>query len=294
MSTFVVTGLITGSVYALLAVGLVFMYQTTGVINFAFGAFGALAAFAFATLRYELSVLTSLAIVVAGGAVAGALLGAASIRSQTTSTTVKAVASLALTQAIIGLIPLVWGANARPAPVLSNGVAFEAFDVIVSWQQVITFVVAAATAVAVVAFFRFGVLGAALRAMASNTNVARLIGLPVRRLWVLSWSIGLAIASVAGVLIAPAYGMSASTLAFTVLYPLAAALAGGFRRPFVAMIVAFALGIGDSLMRSQVEPFKFDMLGEPISTYAPMLPFVAVVAALVAASTGRFSTWERV
>jgi branched-chain amino acid transport system permease protein len=294
MLTFVVTGLITGSVYALLAVGLVFMYQTTGVVNFAFGAFGALAAFSFSTLRGSHGTLVSLAVVVVAFAALGALIGAATTRSQTATTTVKAVASLALTQAIIGLVPLVWGASARPAPTLANRVAFEAFDVVVSWQQAITFLVAVGVAVLVVAFFRFGALGSALRAMAANTNVARLIGLPVARLWVLSWALGITVAAVAGVLIAPSYGMSASVIAFTVLYPLAAALVAGFRRPLVAMVAAFALGVGDSVMRSQVEPFDFDVLGEPVSAYAPMLPFVVVIVALLASGDGRFSTWERV
>jgi branched-subunit amino acid ABC-type transport system permease component len=96
------------------------------------------------------------------------------------------------------------------------------------------------------------------------------------------------------VLIAPTYGLSAPIIAFTVLYPLAAALAAGFRRPFVAMAVALALGVGDSLMRSQVEPFTFDVLGEPLSAYAPVLPFVAVIIALSTSGSGRFSTWERV
>jgi branched-chain amino acid transport system permease protein len=294
MLTFVVTGLITGSVYALLAVGLVFMYQTTGVVNFAFGAFAALAAFSFSTMRDRNGALISLAVVVVAFAALGALIGAATTRSQTATTTVKVVASLALTQAIIGLVPLVWGSAARPAPTLATGAAFEAFDVIVGWQQAITFLVAVGVAVLVVVFFRFGALGSALRAMAANTNVARLIGLPVTRLWVLSWALGIAVAAIAGVLITPAYGLSASAIAFAVLYPLAAALAAGFRRPFVAMGVAFALGVGDSLMRSRVEPFVFDVLGEPISAYAPVLPFVAVIVALLTYGSGRFSTWERV
>jgi branched-chain amino acid transport system permease protein len=98
MASFVVTGLIVGSVYALLAVGLVFMYQTTGVVNFAFGAFGALGAFTFATLRLDNGAVLSLVAVVVGGAVVGALVGAATTGAQTTSPTVKAVASLALLQ----------------------------------------------------------------------------------------------------------------------------------------------------------------------------------------------------
>jgi branched-subunit amino acid ABC-type transport system permease component len=294
MATFVLTGLIAGSVYALLAVGLVFMYQTTGVVNFAFGAFGAIGAFTFATLRVERGAFLALVLVVIGGVVLGALIGRATTGAQTTSTTVKAVASLALTQAIIGIVPLVWGTAPRQAPTLATSIAFELFDVVVSWQQVITFVVAFVAALVIVAFFRFGMLGSALRAMAANTNVARLIGLPVRRLWVLSWALSTAIAALAGVLIAPSLGLAASSISFAVLYPLAAALVASFRRPLVAMGAAFALGVGDSVVRSQVEPFTFEILGSPLSTYAQMIPFLVVVGALVLGRSGRFSAWERV
>jgi branched-subunit amino acid ABC-type transport system permease component len=178
--------------------------------------------------------------------------------------------------------------------VLTTSIAFTAFDVVVSWQQVITFGVAIAATLAVLVFFRFGILGSALRAMASSTNVARLVGLPVRRLWVLSWAISLAIAALAGVLLVPNIGLVASTISFTVLYPLAAALVASFRRPLLAMLVAFGLGVGDSVVRSQVDPFRFDVLGEPVAAYAPMLPFLAVAIALVAGRSARFTTWERV
>jgi branched-subunit amino acid ABC-type transport system permease component len=292
VETFVITGLIAGSVYALIAVGLVFMFQTTGVVNFAFGAMGAFAAFCFSTLRFDLAAGWALLVVVIGGGAAGAALGMVTLPVQRTSVTVKAVASLALIQAIIGIIPLIWGVDPRVAPILSQERAFELFEVIISWQQVITFVVAITAAVVIVAFFRFGLIGSALRAMAANTNVGRLIGLPVRRLWVLSWMLTTAVAALAGVLSVPSYGMSGQNLSFAVLYPLAAALVAGFRRPLTAIGAAFALGIADSLMRSQVAPFDFSLFGSPLPTYAPMLPFVFVVAALTLGRTN--SSWERV
>jgi branched-chain amino acid transport system permease protein len=290
MGGFVVAGLIAGSIYALLAVGLVFMYQTTGIVNFAYGALGAFAAFSFATLRTEFIAPAALGFVVVGGAIAGAGLGAATLPVQRASTNVKAVASLALIQAIIGIIPLIWGSRARQAPVLARGRAFRVSSVNVSRQQLITFVLCIVVSVAIVAFFRFGRLGSALRAMAANTNAARLVGLRVRRLWIVSWTLTTAVAALAGVLIAPSYGLSASTLSFAVLYPLAAALVAGFRRPLVAMLTALVLGVADGLMRSQTRPFKITLFGAPLASYAAVLPFLFVVVALSRRSS---STLER-
>jgi branched-chain amino acid transport system permease protein len=291
MAPFVVAGLIAGSVYALVAVGLVFMYQTTGIVNFAFGAMGAFAAYSFATLRTEFVPAAAIVIVVIGGVLFGGVMGAVTIPVQRSSITTKAVASLALVQALLGIIPLIWSSRARPAPVLAAGRAMRLATVNVSRQQVITFVLSLAVSIAMVAFFRFGRLGAALRAMAASINVARLVGLRVRRLWVISWMLATGVAALAGVLIAPAYGLSAANLSFAVLYPLAAALTAGFRRPLVAMSAAFLLGVSDSLMRSQAPPFKVRLFGAPLASYAAALPFLMVVIALAFA---RSTTWERV
>jgi branched-chain amino acid transport system permease protein len=290
VGAFIVAGLIAGSIYALVAVGLVFMYQTTGIVNFGYGALGAFAAFSYATLRTTFVTPAALAIVVVGGAVAGAGLGAITLPVQRASVTVKAVASLALIQFVIGTVPLIWTSRARPAPALALGRAFRLASVNVSRQQVITFVISVLVALAVVAFFRFGRLGSALRAMAANPNVARLVGLRVRRLWVISWTLATAVAALAGVLIAPSYGLAAGTLSFAVLYPLAAALVAGFRRPLVAMAVALVLGVADSVMRSQVRPFKLTLFGAPLASYAAALPFLFVVVALTRRSQ---STLER-
>jgi branched-chain amino acid transport system permease protein len=291
VGAFVVAGLIAGSVYALLAVGLVFMYQTTGVVNFAFGAMGAVAAYTFATLRTEFVPIAALVLVVASGAAAGAVVGAITIPVQRSSITTKAVATLALIQAIVGIVPIVWSNKARPAPVLATGRAFRIASVNVSRQQVITLVLAVIATVGIVAFFRVGRLGSALRAMAASTNVARLVGLRVRQLWIVSWTLTTAVAALAGTLIAPTYGLSATGLSSAVLYPLSAALAAGFRRPIVATVAAFALGVTDSVIRSQTAPFKVRLFGAPLASYAAALPFLLVVVALSFARSN--TTWER-
>jgi branched-chain amino acid transport system permease protein len=292
VAAFVVAGLIAGSIYALLAVGLVFMFQTTGVVNFAFGAMGAVAAYTFATLRTEFVPVAALVLVVAGGGVVGALLGAVTIPVQRSSITTKAVATLALIQAIIGIVPIVWSNKARPAPILATGRAFRIASVNVSRQQVIALALSVAATIGVVAFFRLGRLGSALRAMAASTNVARLVGLRVRQLWIMSWTLTTAVAALAGTLIAPTYGLSATGLSTAVLYPLSAALAAGFRRPVVATVAGFALGIADSLIRSKVGPFKVRLFGAPLASYAAALPFLLAVVALSFARSN--ATWERV
>jgi branched-chain amino acid transport system permease protein len=277
-----------------LAVTLVFVYQTTGLVHFAICALGAVAAFSFSSLYERINPWLALLVVVAGSAVVGIGLGYVSLPIQRSPSAVKGVLALAFVQTVIGFVPLIWTKDAIAIPTLSSARAFEVANVVISVQQVFTFVVALAAGLAIAALFRFGLLGAALRGVAANSNVARLVGLPVRRLWVLSWVLGTSAAGLAGVLIVPSAGMAAPTISLQVLYPLSAALVAGFRRPIVAVVVAFGLAIVSSLVKSQTGWLNVKLLDEPLSAYAGVLPFLVVVGALVIGRSGRFSVWERV
>jgi branched-chain amino acid transport system permease protein len=294
MLSFVVTGLIIGSVYALYAVVLVFLHQTTGVINFALGAYGALAAFAFSTFRASQPAPVAVLAAITFGGVLGVVCGTITLPFQSAPSAVKSISSLALLQAITAVIPLIWGSSIRATPTIIRGSAFTFADVVISKQQVLTFVAAVGAAALVLVLFQVGSFGSALRAMAWSPNVARLIGLPVRRLWVISWGLSIMAAAFAGVLVAPTYGMSAASLSLVVLYPLAAAMIAGFRRPLVAAGAAFGLGVADSVVRSGVEWMSFGLFGSPVASYASALPFLAVIASLALSRSHSFSKWERV
>lgn len=273
MTTYLVIGLVNGALYALYALGIVLMYQTTRILNFAFGAIGMVAAFSFATLALGLNVWIALAVVVVGAAAAGAAFGVVTLPIQDAPEDTKAVASLALVTALGGAVVVGWGSEPRRTPVLSAETALSIAGVAISWQRVLTIGITAGLCVGMLAMFRVGRLGAALRAMAGDTDVSRLIGLPVRRLWVVSWVLATVTASVGAVLVLPEVGLQVAPLTFVVLPPLAAAMAARFRHATVAVAAALALGIADGL-------FQYH---RSISDLRGTLPLVLVVGALLLA-----------
>jgi len=187
LKPYIVLGLALGSVYALSGVGVVVLYQATGVLNLAFGAIGA----AGALIAYYLVNHTSwphwlayLACVLFGGAVNllyGMVLGPAFAGRDPL---VKMMGTLALALILLGV--MAWrapagGAFVRVLQLPTSTKRFELFGAMVTWTQVIALIFAILLTVETTAFLRFTKLGTAMRALASDREITATLGVPVRR-----------------------------------------------------------------------------------------------------------------
>jgi branched-chain amino acid transport system permease protein len=282
MSAHIVSGIVNGTLYALLAVGIVLVYQITGVLNFAFGALGMIACYTFSTLSSSMNAWVAFAVVGFGALVGGLVIGVVTLPAQPASPIVKAVATLGLVSALQGLRAIVWGTQIRPVPVLWRTRAFITFDIAVSWQRVLSVTVAVALSVAAYLFFRYGTVGAALRAIATSTRISQLIGLPIERLWILAWSISTGVACIAAMLLLPEVGLDPAAQTFIILVPISAALVARFRSIPAAFFTALALGIAGNVMQG---------IGS-LAIYQDALPLVAVIVGLSLTRTNR--VYERV
>jgi branched-chain amino acid transport system permease protein len=282
MINFLVLGLMTGAVYALYALGLVLVYRTTGVVNLAYGAMGMVGAFVFASTVAVVPPWPALVLVLVAAVLAGGLVGMLSLPVQGRSRLVKIAASIGLVTVLQQGVLVIWGTTPRPAPALATDIAFYAGDVAVTWQRVVAFALSVIMAALLGLAFTRGRVGAALQAVAESPDTAKLIGLPVRRLWVLAWAVAAASAVLGAVVVVPDVGLTASNLTFIILTPLAAALVARLTDPWQAVWVAVALGIAQSLLLSRpgLEP------------YGSVLPLAVVLVALVVRRDR--VVWERV
>ena len=281
MTTALVTGTVLGVVYALLAAVLVFVYEATGVLNFAIGGFALVAGFTFATLSTMVPPWAAWLIVIAGAVPIGAIVGLCTVAAQRAGVEIKAAASLAAVVAAEGLTVLVWGTNPRAAPYLTDKVAFYLGGVPVTWERLVAAALAIIGCVLLTLFLRLTRTGSAVRAMASNDEIARLIGLSVKRLWVLAWLISTTVIALIVVVILPDVGLSTDQLTFVVLTPLAAVLVAGFRSVPVAAVAALALGLVEGIFSAV----------RPLAAYQDVCPLGAVLLALLL-PIGR-ANWER-
>lgn len=253
--SFLIAGIVTGSIYAVSASGLVVTYNTTGIFNFAHGAVGMVLAFLFWQLwqSWGLNPVLSLVIVLLvaaplGGAVVERLimrpLYGASIN-------VSLVVSLGLLLLLFGINNSIWNPSSTSyvLPEFFTGDQFSIGGVNISYEQWITIAIAVAAAVFFWAFFKRTRTGIAMRAVVDDPDLARLAGAPSGRISSYAWMIGTMLAGVAGILLAQTTGqMQATVLTELVIYGFAAAVVGRLRSLPLTFLGAMILGIANSMV----------------------------------------------
>jgi len=276
---FLVTGLALGGVYALSGVGLVVLYQATGVVYLAFGAVGAMGALITWSMISDgianwLCWLACLAfsgvVTLAYGITFGPLLAKR-------DPLVKATATLGLLLVLFGVMDLLWttsGGESRAITLPTDNGGFSIAQIQVTWTQVIGLAVGVVIAAGTAAFLRYTKLGTAMRAMANDREITATLGVPVRRVEAAAWlGCGL-LAGVAGLLLADMVALDATTLTFLVISSLAAALIARLRS--IALTFAAAIVIG--VVQNMLVPIN------AVSNYNDMTPFVLAAIALLVLS----------
>jgi branched-chain amino acid transport system permease protein len=246
-----IAGIVTGSVYAVSASGLVITYNTTGIFNFAQGALGLVLAYVFwqCWQGWGWNPVVSLVFVLLVVAPSlGVLLERAIMRPlYGSATTVSIVVTLGLLLLLFGVSVSIWSpTNTYTVPEFFAGHQVSLGSVNISIEQVITISVAIAVAVFFWLFFKHSRTGIAMRAVVDDPRLARMTGAPSGRISAYAWMIGVMLAGVSGILLAPTT-MDATVLAELVIYGYAAAVVGRLRSVPLTFLGAMILGIVSSL-----------------------------------------------
>jgi branched-subunit amino acid ABC-type transport system permease component len=231
--------------YALLGLGITVIYQSSRVLNLAHGAMAMGGAYA----TYQLAKWhVPLVVAVAGGIIAGALLGVLverifvrQLRSAgPTTQTVGTVAALTLAIALAGRI---WGTLPVNAPrVLPRG-ALRLGDGFVPWTQFGIFPISLAGAAILFCLFKYTDIGLAMRGAAQNRRGAALRGVDPDRTAMLAWVMGGAFAALAGILLAGATELDPFSVSLGVLPAFVAALIGGLESMPGVCLGALIVGV---------------------------------------------------
>jgi branched-chain amino acid transport system permease protein len=285
---FIVSGLALGGVYALSGVGMVVLYQATGVVYLAFGAVGAMGALiAWSLIHAGVPGWVGWLVCVAFGGVItlayGMVFGAALAKRDPL---VKAVATLGLTLVLFGAMDLLWttsGGQSRAITLPTDNPAFMVGQIQVTWTQVIGLAVGVAITVGIGAFLRYTKLGTAMRAMANDREITATLGVPVRRVEAAAWLGCGVLAGAAGLLLADLVALDAATLTFLVISSLAATLIARLRSITLTFLAALLIGLVHDLLT----PIQ------SLANYNDMTPFVLAAVALLVISRRRVMTASR-
>lgn len=263
----IISGLATGSLYALAALGLVLIFKTSDVVNFAQGEmamFGTFVAFTLLTsvgLPYWGAFL--LALIFAG--LFGAAIERVVLRPLAKAPLISVlIATLGLFQIINGVAGWIWGYELQPFPAAVSGAPITVGGVIFTMQNLLNVGVALAVMLGFFLLFKFSILGVAMRAVAENRTAAKLMGVPTDRILALTWGLGGVLAATAGILIAPVTNLDINMMAMLQIKAFTAAVLGGFTSLPGAVIGGLTLGVLENLVgqwNSQLQtPFAFGLI----------------------------------
>jgi branched-chain amino acid transport system permease protein len=277
---FIVTGLALGGVYALSGAGMVVLYRTTGVLNLAFGAVGAMSALIAWDLinnslwpewpSYGVAVLFAAGVTL----LYGVLLGPALARRDAL---VKATATLGLALILLGTMSWIWSDKARSQVLPTSTHAFDVGQVAVTWTQVVAFGLGVVVVFGTAAFLQYTKLGTAMRGLANDREITATLGVPVRWVEAQAWLVSGILSGVSGLLLSDLVGLDAVSLTFLVISSLAAALIARLRSLVVTFLAALVVGLVSALATPITS----------ISEYRNMAPFVLATIALLVISRKR-------
>lgn len=202
----IVTGLLLGGVYALVSVGLTLIFGVLGVVNFAQGSMLTLAMFLVYVMCDSFGLPVYVATVVAiplmfafGWVVQLLLLNRLTISGNENG---PLLITLGLSLLIVNVLLMVFGGRPLSVPGDVDG-SFKLFGALVSYERLIAFAGALLVAILLTVALRKTPFGMAIRAVASNSQGAALVGVNVGRIYALTFAIGSACVAIAGGLIAP-------------------------------------------------------------------------------------------
>lgn len=294
----VATGLLNGGSIALIALGIVLIYKSSEVFNFAHGQLvmvGAYLTWWFAggvengsevfNLPLWAAILAALVVAV----LIGFTIERLALRPMTGQPLLSIVLmTLGLAQLLEGLTAILWGVQPKnnfPAPFSPSDVIKIPFPgafndvIILKMSLVATFVVSALVAAAFILFFRLTKTGLAMRATAEDHEIAQGMGIKVSRIFGLSWAIAGMVATLGGVLLATTTGVSLS-LATVALVAFPAILLGGLDS-FAGAIIG---GLGVGLIQALVQASKMPV----VRNSTEIAPYVLLLIVLVIRPEGLF------
>jgi branched-chain amino acid transport system permease protein len=259
----VTSGIVTGCVYALIALAIVIVFKSTDVVNFAggelvmIGAYVGLLCVVYFETRYDVMIAVVLATMIP----IGCLFQRITLETITGRRFSAQVDLVPLVVATIGFSYMLKGIvrvfpyteEVRRLPPLLSGPPIFIDNVILQRQDIAILVVTVVVMVLLTYFFQISETGKALRATSQNPRAAALCGIPVSRMRMFAWGLAAVISGIAGILLAPKLLMTPD-MGSVVMLAFAAAIVGGFTSLPGAVVGGILIGIVQNIIGVMMSP----------------------------------------
>lgn len=270
---FIVSGLGVGAVYALSGVGLVLLYRSSGVLNFAFGALGALGAY----LAWSLLQLGWPQALAWGAAIAGAMLLSLAYgrllapRLAQRDPSIRSIATLGFALILMGFTEWYWGEQPRRLVLPTDAEALEFFEVRLTYTRVLGLALALVMMGGVGLLLGRTRIGLKMRALADDRDLSALLGIRVLQVDTVAWVLSGAFAGVCGLLLANIVRLQATLLTFLVIPAFAAAILGRLRSLPLTVAAGIAIGVAEAMA----------ITVPGLAAYRSAVPFLIALVAII-------------
>ena len=280
-------GLLSGVLYALVALGFVLIYKASGVFNFAQGAmvfFAALTCASFVN-RFGLSLWLAVPLTMAVMVLLGLAIERLVLRPLVNQPEITLfMATIGLAFFIEGLAQMMWGAQVQRLDLGIEDVPMESlmnsFNIVVSRFDVMAAGICGILVATLAFFFSKTKIGRALRAVADDHQAALAVGIPLQHIWAIVWAVAGFVALVAGMLWGARNGVQFS-LTFIALKALPVLILGGFTSVPGAIVGGLIIGASEKLAEVYIGP----MVGGGIEGW---FPYVLALLFLLVRPEGLF------
>ena len=247
---YVFTGLTLGSIYALVALGFTMIYNSTGIINLAQGEFvmlgGLLMVFCTAVLKIPMVLAFLATIIVVTGI--GAFFERLAIHPlKNASLITLIIITLAGSILFRGIAMFLWGKDPYSLPPFGSQQSLELWGAAIQPQIFWVLGITVSVVLGITFFFKRTLVGKAMTACAFNPLAARLVGINVRKMVLISFGVSAALGAVAGAIITPITLMEYDRGSLLALKGFAAAVLGGLGSAPGSIVAGFLIGLLESL-----------------------------------------------
>lgn len=258
----VLTGLTIGSIYALVALGFVLIYNVTGILNFAQGEFPMIGALVCATfLAWHASLPFAVLAAVTAAAVLGAVMERLAVEPVFGSHPLTLIiVTFGVSMAFRGLALMLWGADPYSLPEFTPGGPFVLLGGVLTRQAVWAIGLSVVVTVGLFLFLARTIPGAAVRACADNPLASRLVGISPRRMSLFAFTLSAALGGVGGIVIAPITGATYDMGLALGLKGFVAAVIGGLANAPAAVVGGYLVGLIEALTTGYLTPGYSDAI----------------------------------
>lgn len=258
---YIVNGLLIGGVYALIALGIVLVYKSTSVFNFAIGQMMMFGAFFFWMFveRFGLPIWAGILLALIGTLIVGLLMERFALRPLIGQPLLSAVlVTLALVYFLNGVAMGIWGAYPQALPDFLPGAPVSVGGIVFAHDLLWSFFLAMTVFVLLLLFYRRTRLGLAMRATAESHEIAQARGINVRTIFSVSWALCGLIAAVTGMLLAYRLGVS-QFLSLVGLKAFPVVLLGGLDSIGGALVGGLIVGLAENLAGGLIAPWMMEI-----------------------------------